>query len=129
MPDASVLSQADALMRRHRSFVARGGTADSAALRQDAERDELDIPVLTEVVAEADTVSLEEKLRASLENALNSWIEEILPQRIDLLTEQIREQLLISLSAEARASLLPPLLATLSTFDTPHRGARADPSL
>jgi len=125
MPDPSVLSQADALMRRHRSFVARGSAADNSALHQDAERDELDIPVLTEVVAEADAVSLEEKLRASIENALNSWIEETLPQRIDLLTEQIREQLLTSLSAEARASLLPSLLATLSTLDMPHRGTRA----
>lgn len=120
MADENLLGQADALIRRYRSFVARGPET-SATLPASAgtpPEAEANIPLLTEVVAAADlpATRLTENLRAALENELAGWIGEILPQRVELLTAQIRADLLAGLSEEARESLLPRLIAALETL-------------
>jgi hypothetical protein len=112
-----ILDQADALMRRHRSFVARGETTDlPPATAADDAPGAGDIPLLTEIVEIASEVGGDKAQTArskALENELDAWLAEILPSRIEPLAEQIGKQLLSDLADEARHTLLPRLLAAL----------------
>jgi hypothetical protein len=113
-----ILDQADALMRRHRSFVARGDTAGLAATPPaDDTPGDGDIPLLTEVVEIVPDATENETAHAvqsrAIEHELDAWLAEILPSRIDALAEQIGEQLLAGLADAARDTLLPRLHAAL----------------
>lgn len=100
-----VIEQADALMRRHRSFVARAPEEIAA----DTPGDDVDIPVLTEVVdpeSLAPSASPEDTiiaLRDAVEAALEDWLVEVLPAAVANASQQV----LAELDAKARQSLLP----------------------
>jgi hypothetical protein len=113
-----ILSQADALMRRHRSFVARGdASAPSAMPLAENGLADGDIPLLTEIVEIATGPSENEGAQSAqsklIEQTLDTWLAEAMTSRIDALLEQVGKQLLADLSDEARATLLPRLQAAL----------------
>lgn len=112
-----VIDQADALMRRHRSFIARAPAADTdAALPAEdvadnvGNMDDADIPLLTEIVA-ADMAgpqtldALLDGLRDDLRDELSAWLVEVLPAAVANASQQI----LAELEAKARNTLLPRL--------------------
>lgn len=112
-----VIDQADALMRRHRSFVARAPEPETAAVpsAEDAannadDMDDVDIPLLTEIVA-ADGPgpqtldALLDGLRDDLSDELSAWLVEVLPAAVANASQQI----LAELEAKARNTLLPRL--------------------
>ena len=109
-----VIDQADALMRRHRSFVARAPVPDTddALPAEDGADDvgDVDIPVLTEVVA-ADMHgpqtldAMLDGLRDDLRDELSAWLVEVLPAAVANASQQI----LAELEAKARNTLLPRL--------------------
>lgn len=114
-----VIIQADALMRRHRSFVAR---VVEAAHAETASTDtpgggvdnDTGIPVLTEVVdapetAPRDIEAVLDALRADVENELSAWLVEVLPAAVANASQNI----LTELDAKARHTLLPHLLEIL----------------
>lgn len=107
-----VLSQADALMQRHRSFVARPN--QEALLSPMTSNEATEIPVLTEIVEVALPADGNTDLHGRLEQALADWLSDALPRHV----EQLGQQLLASVSAEARASLLPRLQALLEDRQT-----------
>lgn len=117
--DEDVFSQADALMRRHRSFLARGSDHESDESAPPVGRmDDEDIPLLTEVVELAARPPAALKLphlQPALEAAFEHWLAETLPQHISQAMDKLGVQLLADLSGEARASLLPQLLTALAT--------------
>lgn len=113
--DEDVFSQADALMRRHRSFLARG--SDSMSGDAPARADDTDIPLLTEVVELAETAAPAARplrLQQALASEFELWLAEALPPHVQRLSDKIGAQLLADLGDEARASLLPRLLAALA---------------
>lgn len=109
--DDNLLEMADALMHRHRVFVA--GTAAPAADR--VEHD--DVPVLTEVVKSEDVPMAAPPLRpvdlAELRNAIavevEAWLDEELPRHIMHVLDGLTDQLIAHLSLQARTHLLPKL--------------------
>lgn len=125
--DAStLLSQADALMRRHRRvFVAGAEAAPRPATPKpetSAEADNADLPVLTEIV-EADQLiahvsrAAEDEITArihaavgandaELARALERWIATQLPDALSQALDSVAEQLKIELAARLRAELL-----------------------
>jgi hypothetical protein len=116
-----VLAQADALMRRHRVFVA-GGNATTEATENPPSQDD-DIPVLTEVVAEVvaesssnespPPVPVQELLdsqRAKIEQTIEQWLDEKLPEEVLRVMDGISDQLIGSLVTRMRNELLPQLL-------------------
>ncbi|MHB1359261.1 MAG: hypothetical protein ACYCWC_06725 [Rhodocyclaceae bacterium] len=124
--DNDVITQADALMRRHRSFVARvvevANEETTAAAAHDAEND-ADFPVLTEVVdapetAPRDIEAVLAALRADVENELSAWLVEVLPAAVANASQNI----LTELDAKARHTLLPHLLEILKN------GTRKEPT-
>jgi hypothetical protein len=117
-----VITQADALMRRHRSFVARvvdvANEETTVAAAHNAEND-ADFPVLTEVVdapetAPRDIEALLATLRADVENELSAWLVEVLPAAVANASQNI----LTELDAKARHTLLPHLLEILNNGTT-----------
>ncbi|WP_131111949.1 hypothetical protein [Sulfuricystis thermophila] len=113
--DDDLITQADALMRRYRSFVARPVSPPPAepAPVSAAETAET-IPLLTEVVSDTATGPLDPDallapLQGELETALAAWLDQALPTALAAATPQ----LLAALEADARQTLLPNLLETL----------------
>ena len=107
MPDDDLLHKADALMRKHRVFVA-GATPD--------EEPADDVPVLTEVIGpdaipEAATTTAVDiaALRGALALELETWLDQELPQHVLRVLDGITDQLIIELSLKARSELLPRL--------------------
>lgn len=107
--ERDIIGQADALMRRHRSFVARSAddrpeqSAESAAC-------DADLPVLTEIVAADDVPPRDihdmlDALRDGIDTELSSWLIEVLPAAVANASQQI----LAELDAKARNTLLPRL--------------------
>lgn len=103
-----VLQQADALMRRHRRFVA-GGEVSVPAID--------DVPVLTEVVEDAVAAVPESDVdarihaavgatEAELARALERWIAMHLPQALEQALGRVSEQLQQELAARLRSELL-----------------------
>ena len=110
----AVLSQADALMRRHRVFVAGADIAGTAD----------DLPVLTEVVDDADfgtrirganVDALRASQRAAISTALDKWLDAELPLAIQSLTDSLSEQLLVTLKVRAKAELFERLVKELDS--------------
>lgn len=114
MTQDDVLIQADALMRRHRSFVARPAGEDTDALSGVFAADASDIPVLTEVVdaiplSPRNIEALLDSLRAELDATLEAWLVEMLPAAVASASQQI----LAELDSKARNTLLPRLQALI----------------
>lgn len=123
--DASaLLSQADALMRRHRRvFVAGAETAPKpAGPVVPAETDAADVPVLTEIVEADQLIAHESRIAedeikarihaavgandAELARALERWIATQLPDALAQALDSVAEQLKLELAARLRAELL-----------------------
>lgn len=116
-----VLAQADALMSRHRIFVAGAAAPVFPELTSPTALDE-DIPVLTEVVADLDTPelptpdSIENLLtsqRQQLEQTIGQWMDQRLPEEVLRVMDGISDQLIGTLVERMRAELLPQLLTAL----------------
>lgn len=110
--ESDVLGQADALMRRHRSFVARpAGTASAPAeIPVDAE-----LPVLTEIIPEdqAKPQTLEEvlaSLHEDIRDELSTWLVDILPAVVANASQHILNEI----DAKTRVTLLPRLQEILA---------------
>ena len=110
----AVLSQADALMRRHRVFVAGAEVANPVD----------DLPVLTEVVDDtgfgtkihANNIdALRASQRAAISTALDKWLATELPLAIQTLADGLTEQLLVTLKARAKAELFERLVKELDS--------------
>lgn len=131
-----LLGKADALMRRHRVFVA--GAPEQKSLLAD-EGD--DVPVLTEVVdaaaatplAPADEIEAKARelaygllaaQRGALAEELAAWLDTELPRVVMAVLDGVTDQIVAQVTAEARAALLPRLQAALETeaHDTPAAG-------
>lgn len=126
-----LLGKADALMRRHRVFVA--GAPQQQNLLREAESD--DLPVLTEVVdanaAQAAAVAdLEARMRemlfehlavqrAALGEELAAWLDTELPRVVMSVLDGVTDQIVAQVTAEARAALLPRLQSALEAEETP----------
>ncbi|MCX8086667.1 MAG: hypothetical protein N3C63_07145 [Rhodocyclaceae bacterium] len=107
-----LLSQADALMRRHRSFIAR---PPEPAAAPSAASEEAELPLLTDIVAtETLDPQDEERRLAELEprftEILSAWLAEALP----LALNRAHEALGAELTTQAREKLLPRLLELLA---------------
>ncbi len=131
--EANVFDQADALMQRHRRYVAASpelhapvvapvpapvepASAPGPEPAQEAQApraDETDLPVLTDIVAVATDrpATAAERVGAVLDH----WLEGALPAAID----HAADRLLTELAARARDELLPQLIETLN-----HHGTR-----
>lgn len=118
-----VLNQADALMRRHRVFVANAPQAETPAVTQVDSDD--DLPVLTDAVDHPDQVYAADKPHrmasdsaSSLRNLamasiVNQWLEEALPVAIQEVSEELTDRLVAKLSAKARLELTERLIKEL----------------
>lgn len=117
--DNDVITQADALMRRHRSFVARevglSNEETTLAVANITESDS-EIPLLTEVIdtsaglqRDIDIDTVLAALREDVENELSAWLVEVLPAAVANASQNI----LTELDAKARHTLLPQLLEIL----------------
>jgi hypothetical protein len=125
-----VLDKADALMRRHRVFVA--GAPQQPSLLAEPESE--DIPVLTEVVDATATMPPTEDVDAKLQDLLAerlaaqrqlladelaAWLDTELPRLVMFVLDGVTDQLVAQVTAEARAALLPRLQAALETSAAP----------
>jgi hypothetical protein len=111
--EQDVISQADALMRRHRSFVARSAQ-DRPEPATAVPAGDSDLPVLTEIVADDelaphDMRAVLDALGDELDAELSSWLIEVLPAAVANASQQI----LAELDAKARNTLQPRLRAII----------------
>ena len=123
--DDDLLLKADALMRRHRVFVAGAAAADDGAGDED-------VPLLTDIVGPDALRELPVStpvdlaaLRGALAAELEAWLDEDLPQHVQHVLDGITDQLIIQLSKQARAELLPRLQGVLATAQ---ESAKPDPA-
>lgn len=137
MPDDThkILTQADALMNRHRSprvFVAKGVVEESQSLPDTdtpAPVDE-DFPVLTEIVSEitiedsgeksvpgsgAEPDNIAAMQRQKIEEAMEGWLDSRLPDEVLRVMDGVSDQLIVSLVSRMREELLPELLTAIDT--------------
>lgn len=122
--EPDVLQKADALMRRHRVFVA--GAAEATD----------DVPVLTEVVDPANltpTPGAETpvdlvQLRNALAFELDSWLDEELPKHVMRVLDGVTDQMIGRLSQQARLELLPRLQARAEAAKAAPTPDDADPA-
>jgi len=105
-----LLNKADALIRRHRVFIA-GAPAPTLESSPDD-----DLPVLTEVVSDAALATapphMQEHLDA-LREELTRWLNEELPHAVLKVTDGLADQLMGELTHQAEQQLLPRLIARL----------------
>jgi len=114
---SEILEQADALIRRHRVFVAGDGGQTATQIVEPTQTDD-DIPVLTEIVN--DTASslatapahMQQHLDA-LREELSRWLNDELPQAVLKVTDGLADQLMAELTHQAEKKLLPRLIARL----------------
>ena len=132
MPGNNILDQADALMRRHRSFVVRQAHTDSEI--DDAAREEDSVPVLTDIIdtstlAAQDIPALLATMNKEIEAELSAWLVDVLPMAVASASQHI----LTELDTRARATLLPRLQAILAARTPPGAaeptGEAQDPSV
>ena len=126
-----LLQKADALMRRHRVFVAGAAEKDDEAAPAGGD----DVPVLTEVV-NGDAVAESarpvhtsvpiSKLHSALAFELEAWLDEELPLHVMRVLDGITDQLIIQLSLKARAELLPRLQSILEATEEAATPGSAD---
>lgn len=110
---ADLLRQADALIRRNRTYV-----AGSAPVATHAPPPEDDLPVLTDIVTEQEAAlatappHMQQHLDA-LREELSRWLEQELPQAVLKVTDGLADQLMGELTHQAEKKLLPRLIARL----------------
>ena len=118
----AVLNQADALMRRHRVFVAGADRSTEAASSFDSSLAADDLPILTEVVASPsldtkisakDLALLRQHQRATISSGLDRWADSELPAVIQDLLGDLTEKLVATLTTSAKTELLERLLKEL----------------
>ncbi|HUW39348.1 MAG TPA: hypothetical protein VMV91_18655 [Rhodocyclaceae bacterium] len=122
--DDPLLDQADALMRRHRVFVAGATAPTEPALVEESD----DLPLLTDIVAaepppvavDAEAIGADidfdrhlAERRAALGLALEKWLDEQLPQLVIRAMDGITDHLVAQITRRARGELLPRLDAIL----------------
>jgi hypothetical protein len=126
-----LLLKADALMRRHRVFVAGAAEQDEEV----ANTGQDDVPVLTEVVSSdavpespppASTSVALSKLSSVLAFELEAWLDEELPQHVMRVLDGITDQLIIQLSSKAKSELLPRLQSILESTEEAAKPGSAD---
>lgn len=109
---ADLLRQADALIRRNRTYV-----AGSAPVAPQFPPDD-DLPVLTDIVTEQEAAlatappHLQQHLDA-LREELSRWLEQELPHAVLKVTDGLADQLMGELTHQAEKKLLPRLIARL----------------
>lgn len=134
--DDPLLDQADALMRRHRVFLA-GAQAEAAEdelapfLDNGGDAGSDDLPLLTEevdaesvppaaemeVLARARLRQLLAEHHAALALELENWLDEHLPQLVIHAMDGITDRLVALITNRAREELLPRLEAILQPSD------------
>ncbi len=108
-----LLQKADALIRRHRSYVAGSPPVPAPMPPPDD-----DLPVLTEIVTEHEAAlatappHMQEHLDA-LREELSRWLEQELPHAVLKVTDGLADQLMGELTHQAEKNLLPRLIARL----------------
>jgi len=114
---ADLLRQADALIRRNRTYVA--GSSQAAAHVPPPEDD---LPVLTDIVSEQEAAlatappHMQQHLDA-LREELSRWLEQELPHAVLKVTDGLADQLVGELTDQAEKKLLPRLIARLDGTD------------
>jgi len=96
--DDDLINREDAPMRRYRSFIARPSPAPAPAPAEDLAAADDDLPTLTEIVAAesamtAANVADPAALRAALQESLNRWLDETLPELLEKLENGTRQKL------------------------------------
>jgi hypothetical protein len=110
---ADLLRQADALIRRNRTYVA--GSSPQAAHVPSLEDD---LPVLTDIVTEQEAAlatappHMQQHLDA-LREELSRWLVQELPHAVLKVTDGLADQLMGELTHQAEKKLLPRLIARL----------------
>ncbi|MDP1609473.1 MAG: hypothetical protein Q8M11_00335 [Sulfuritalea sp.] len=110
---ADLLRQADALIRRNRTYVA--GSSPVAAHVPPPEED---LPVLTDIVTEQEAAlatappHMQQHLDA-LREELSRWLVQELPHAVLKVTDGLADQLMGELTHQAEKKLLPRLIARL----------------
>lgn len=114
--DVDVVRQADALMQRHRSFVARAPEDVATPVRIAADAD---IPLLTEVVDSGtppqEGAAMLDALRSEIADELSAWLVDALPAAVANASQHI----IAELDAKARNTLLPQLQAAIDAHRKP----------
>ena len=113
-----VVDRADALMRRRRSFVAGAASQAEQVLPLTAENDDVDLPVLTEIVS-ADAVVSEKRpdhLDETQVAMLASEIAHAIGQQLTYELPTLLEATLLTASAELRAGITETMNAALRDF-------------
>ena len=110
---ADLLRQADALIRRNRTYVAGSVPAAPQVPPPDD-----DLPVLTDIVTDQEAAlatappHMQEHLDA-LREELSRWLERELPHAVLKVTDGLADQLMGELTHQAEKKLLPRLIARL----------------
>lgn len=110
---ADILRQADALIRRNRSYVA-GSTPATAHVPPTDD----DLPILTDIVTAHEAAlatappHMQQHLDA-LREELSRWLEQELPHAVLKVTDGLADQLMGELTHQAEKKLLPRLIAKL----------------
>lgn len=110
-PTEDILMQADALMRRPRTFVAqhRGQSPEPAQV------DDTDLPVLTDIVADSahspvafsqGTEPAASDFSNLIEEELAAWVDTELPKAVLRITDGLADRLIEELGVDARTRLL-----------------------
>jgi len=108
-----LLRQADALIRRNRTYV-----AGSSPMPAQIPALEDDLPVLTDIVSEQEAAlatappHMQQHLDA-LREELSRWLEQELPDAVMKVTDGLADQLMGELTHQAEKKLLPRLIARL----------------
>lgn len=137
---AHILGQADALIRRHRVFVAAplpyaNAAPTSIVIADPAEdaihspRSEPELPLLTEVVTldEITSPSMEAQRANAIHEEITRWLDEELPGAVLKITDGLADQLVQKLTHQAERELLPRVLARLEYPSKPNRKADDNP--
>lgn len=124
----AVISQADALMRRHRVFVAGGDGPGQANDLSDAAAFADDLPVLTEIVeslslgskiSATDLALIREHQRVTISSEISKWAEAELTTGIHALVDELTGKLVATLTASAKSELLERLVKELDSTRLP----------
>jgi len=99
--DDGLIDRADTLMRRYRSFVARPTPTPAPAPVDEPVATEDDLPTLTEIVATDGATSAassadpaaQSLLVAAIQESLNRWLDETLPELLEKLENGTRQKL------------------------------------
>jgi hypothetical protein len=115
-----IFNQVDALIQRHRSFVAKTTPDADKPVIEVAPTDEDDFPLLTDIVAAplCSTSPQELDLAEQINVLVAEWLARMLPMHIEKVAAQIGAQLQASLAEEAQATLLPRLQGLMKTTRT-----------